>query len=141
VEEQECGQGKILFVAWMDGAIKGYLFEVNWIKTPQKWDICRAPEFSDRMNSGATGNAAIFFPERLYQKTQSEVVHLRIAAHTVLMGHRLDPGPIDGLEIVVCRAGKLRKLLQDELDSLRSFSNQLDSLMAKQFGNAPDMIG
>jgi hypothetical protein len=57
------------------------------------------------------------------------------------MGHQLDPGPINGLEVVVCRSGTLHRLTQDELESLQQFSNSLDDLLAKQFSQAPDVIG
>lgn len=138
-EEQQVGQGRILLVAGMEGEIKGYLYEVGWVQNQQKWEIYRSIPFRDRMISGATGNAAIFFPQRFHSITRQEPEMLRIAAHTLLMGHRIDPGPIDGLEIVAFHAGKLRKLSDDELDSLRSFSDQLDCRMAEQFDSAPNV--
>jgi len=139
--EMQLGKGKLLLVAQREYEIRGFIFELGWGTNPQKWGTVGGECFKDKMNSGATGNAAIFFPERHYSKALQESELTRLAAHTVLMGHQLDPGPINGLEVVVCRSGTLHRLTQDELESLQQFSNSLDDLLAKQFSQAPDVIG
>jgi len=139
--QYQLGKGKMLLVAQRGSQIKGFIFELGWGTNPNRWGTLGGDSFPDKMTSGATGNAAIFFPERHYSKALGESELIRLAAHTVLMGHQLDPGPIDGLEVIVCRAGTLRRLGHDELENLRSFSAALDDLLSKQFSQAPDVIG
>jgi hypothetical protein len=138
--QMKIGDGKFMLVAQRGAQVEGIIFELGWMTNPEAWGTKGGHPFKDKMVSGATGNAAIFFPERFYRKAQTELEHLRIASHTVLTGHQLDPGPIDGLEIVVCCAGKLRELHEDELESLRNFSLNLDTLVADQFVDSPDVI-
>ena len=139
--DMQLGKGKLLLVAQREDEVKGFIFELGWGTNSQKWGTVGGDCFKDKMSSGATGNAAIFFSERHYSKALQEPELLRLAAHTVLMGHQLDPGPIEGLEIVACRPGALRRLAQYELEGLQSFSVALDGLLSKQFGKAPDVIG
>jgi 20S proteasome alpha/beta subunit len=139
--EMQLGTGRLLLVARREDEIKGFIFELGWGTNPQRWGTVSGDCFEDRMCSGATGNAAIYFPERHYSRDSGESELIRVAAHTVLMGHELDPGPIAGLEVVVCRSRRLRRLAQFELEGLRSFSVAQDRLLSKQFREAPNVIG
>jgi 20S proteasome alpha/beta subunit len=85
------------------------------------------------MSIGARGCSAPFIFKRYYSPDSSQEEMLRIAAHTVLMGHKIDPATIDGLETVVCSRGRLRILSENELAELRKFSEQIDEQIRYKF--------
>jgi hypothetical protein len=86
------------------------------------------------MNNTAAGDAVnpgIFFMQKYYEKIEIDRL-LPVAAHTVLMCSAMNKTGIDGLEIVVCRQKKFRKLEEQEIAPLCDFSKQLDESISKE---------
>lgn len=135
INEQKVGWGRVLLAFAREGEVVARCLQLGWIQAPQKWDISNSIPFRDKMSIGAEGNAALFIFQRYYSPDSSDLELIRMAAHTVLMGHRIDPGAVDGLEIVVCRNGLLRRLGEAELEELRKFSTDLDRYTQDQFRN------
>lgn len=134
--EQRCGKGKILLVIYRDAEAVGFILQTDWVDSPEPhWDIAASDIFRDKMSSGDTGNASLLFPERYYAENKREEELVRIAAHTILMGHQVSRDFVDGLEIVAFRSrdSKFHVFDKEELASLRQFSSRLDNLLIEQF--------
>jgi hypothetical protein len=97
-------------------------------------DKSEAIQHLDKALIGDVHNGAKLFPS-LYHSTQQPVERLlRLAAHTVLMGHSCAPGEIDGLDIWTGdRQGHVRQLNEVELASMRKVSRSLDKTIRRRF--------
>jgi hypothetical protein len=133
-EEQMWGKGKALFACSGDDGSRAWCLHLSFLQTPQRWDLYRVVPLSDKLVIGAEGNASIFIAERYYRADATLDELLRIASHTVLMGGKIDPYAVNGLEVVVARNGQLLKLTESELKLLRGESQRLDEDIARQFG-------
>ena len=86
--------------------------------------------------NGDNVNAGIFWPEAYFndwiyrQRIPTIEKLIPLAAHTVMVTHRLNPATISGLEIVFCDEAGLHKLSQESIESLVSTSEKWD----REFG-------
>lgn len=82
-------------------------------------DLFQTPDcevFLDKMIAGDAANLASFFPECFYPvwSKRLPVKQLKaIAAATILFGHRLNPTGVYGLEMLICEAGKMTHITQE----------------------------
>jgi hypothetical protein len=85
---------------------------------------CRA--ITDKVFAGHDINPAIYFAERHYQRLLIEDLAF-LAAHTILMGAKLNPSGIHGLEMIFCRPDGFTAVSETKLNEYRRRSEQLDT--------------
>jgi hypothetical protein len=84
----------------------------------------------DKVVTGDGANAALFFTERYYQKRPIRELAF-LTAHTVLVGGRLNPGGVSGLDIVFCESSGIGSLSEKSVAALRAKSEQLDDSLGR----------
>lgn len=87
---------------------------------------------SDRVCIGDTGNPAVFFLERyLPPGAKLSLDKLKfLAAHSIAMAEKINPTGIGGLEMVLCREDRFERVSAEEINYLKSQSEDLDSSIA-----------
>jgi hypothetical protein len=89
---------------------------------------------SRKKMAGYTGNSAVFFTQRYYERRPVREL-LPLAAQLIVSGGKLVPEGIDGLEIVLCDANGIHRLSDDETEQLRFRAELLDeSIRESLFG-------
>ena len=87
-----------------------------------------------KKSQGDTGNPAQFFLERYFQEGRTTQELLFLAAVCVLMAHELNPGGIDGLEILVSGQAGFEMIPQDQLRLLKLRFKELDAEISASLG-------
>ncbi len=104
---------------------------------PKLWtvDIAYTPvceEVQDKAVAGDRGNPATFILERYFQANSSVDDLSFLAAHTVLLAGQLNSAAIQGLEILICKDGQLRRIGPNEQETLEHQSRELDDLIRQK---------
>jgi hypothetical protein len=101
---------------------------------------------SSKVVMGDNINAAIFFSERCYsRKPIRELVP--VAAQLVVGAGKLNPGAIEGLEIILCDASGFHRLSDESIHQLESqasiFDESIVSALSRvqEFTYAPHVVG
>jgi len=86
--------------------------------------------------AGDEANSAQFFIEWYYRGMSLMPVESlkKMAAHTILMGGKLNPTGVEGLQIVSCKDGVFTEVEEKERASLEVLSVGLDNYICQQFG-------
>ena len=80
--------------------------------------------------TGDQTNPSVFFLVRHFVSGLPIDRLVPFAAHIVLMGAHFNPN-VAGLDMVVCRSGKLSKLGLDEIENLQQRSSETDASLAR----------
>lgn len=87
---------------------------------------CECSQVMDRCIMGHRANAATFFSEKYYEKLPLKKL-IRLAAHIILTGGKINPNGIRGLEIVLCTKDGFDFVPDEEIAALIEWSDALDS--------------
>jgi len=115
-------------VVFVTSRIPGSIFHLHMGNNVAQCDIVK----DKVVFTGDGANAALFFTERYYQKRPIRELAL-LAAHTVLVGGRLNPGGISGLDIVFCEPSGITSLSEKSVAALRAKSEELDGSLGRSF--------
>ncbi len=141
--ENQSSPGAILLIAWRGGKGIGRRYDFGCVINSERpsWGIVGYEDIDGLGMAGTANNPAVYFCQRYYSQGRAVKDLLYLAAHTVLCGGQIDPFAIKGVEAIVCKRGQLKRLLDSEIAEILANSKRLDDYIAKQFGNAPDVIG
>ena len=132
VSRANLGNGRILLIQDDQQGARGYWLDVGWVSADLAWGVTAGREFLDKMHGGDLGNSAVLFADAYYNPTCTVDRLARLAAHVILMGAKLNPSWVEGLEIVIGERGDLRRCAPSEIEQFVEFSKTLDFLISRQ---------
>jgi hypothetical protein len=86
----------------------------------------RCLEFEDKIVGRDSGNPSQFFAARYYDKSKSVADLAFLAAYTISCGSRLNPGGIQGLDVLFCRNSGFTWATKGELADYEQRAKELD---------------
>jgi len=109
------------------------LFQIETVTLNGVPNRAMCHQIIDKAISGDNANAAAFWAERYYRKSQPAESLIPLAAQVIVDASKLNSGFVGGLEIVVCDERGPRRLSDDENSAYEAQAERRSAQIAEMF--------